>query len=69
MTTPDYTDIRLIPITAEHHAALTSADALQLVLTVRYVISAYEKAPPLTYTQAQAYATDTEWWRNEIADL
>ena len=69
MSHADFTDIRLIPVTAEHYAALTSADAYHLTLAVRYVISAYEKAPPLTYTQAQAYASDTEWWRNEIADL
>lgn len=69
MSQPEFTDIRLIPVTAEHHAALTSADAYQLTLAVRYVISAYEKAPPLTFTQARAYASDTEWWRNEIADL
>ncbi len=69
MSQPEFTDIRLIPVTAEHHAALTSTDALQLAFAVRYVISAYEKAPPLTFTQAQAYASDTEWWRNEIADL
>lgn len=69
MSQPEFTDIRLIPVTAEHHAALTSTDPVQLVLAVQYVISAYEKAPPLTFTQAQAYASDTEWWRNEIADL
>lgn len=69
MSQPEFTDIRLIPVTAEHHAALTSADAVQLTFAVGYIISAYEKAPPLTFTQAQAYASDTEWWRNEIADL
>lgn len=64
-----YTDIRLIPITAEHYAALISEDPALIVAAVMYVRQSYEKAPPLTFNQAIAYSTDVEWWRDEISDL
>lgn len=69
MTTPEYTDVRLIPMTAEHHAALTSTDGDQLARSILYIVQAYEKAPPMSIAQAFAYSHDVEWWRNEIADL
>lgn len=69
MTTPGYTDIRLVPMTAEVHAALMSEDALTIVKAVRFIVHSYEKSPPLTAAQAVAYNTDVEWWREELADL
>lgn len=64
-----YTDIRLVPMSAEHHAALHSDDAKVILAAVRYLIGAYDKSPPLTHSQALAYALDLEWWQNEIGDL
>lgn len=70
MTEPEpYTDIRLVPMTAEHHAALMSADPIQILLAVRFIIGSYEKAPPLTHAQAITYNADSEWWASEISDL
>lgn len=69
MTTSGHTDIRLVPITAEHHAALMSSDGLQILKAVRALIHAYEKAPPLTQSQAVAYSTDLAWWHEELSDL
>jgi hypothetical protein len=69
MTTDHYTDVRLVPITAEHQQALTSEDPLEILKAVRFVVQAYDKSPPLTLHQAIAYVHDVEWWRNEIADL
>jgi hypothetical protein len=64
-----YTDIRLIPMTAQHHAALTSEDAVEILRAVRFVIQAYDKSPPLTFQQAITYVHDVEWWRDQISDL
>lgn len=64
-----YTDIRLVPITAEHHAALLSEDASRILSAVRGLVAGYDKAPPLTHAQAVAYASDVEWWRDQISDL
>lgn len=69
MNTPRYTDVRLVPLTAEHHAALTGGDGKAFAQAVMFVIGAYEKAPPMSLAQAFAYSHDVEWWRNEIADL
>lgn len=69
MTSVGHTDIRLVPVTAELHAALMSEDAARILAAVRYLVTAYEAAPPLTLSQAAAYTIDVEWWRAEIADL
>jgi hypothetical protein len=69
MNEPPYTDIRLIPMTAEHQQALMSEDPMEILKAVRFVIQAYDRSPPLTFAQAIAFATDVEWWREEIADL
>ena len=67
--TDGYTDIRLVPVTAEHHAALNSTDPEQIARAVVYIIRGYEASPPLTIQQAAAYTTDVLWWRDEISDL
>lgn len=69
MSQHNYTDIRLIPITAEHISMLTSEDANQIVKAVRFVLQAYDRSPPLTIDQAMVYTHDVEWWRREISDL
>lgn len=69
MSETTYTDIRLVPITAEHHAALISEDPMRILIAVRSLVYSYEKAPPLTTTQALAYSADVEWWKQEISDL
>ena len=69
MTDPGYTDIRLVPMTNEVHAALMSENPEHILHAVRFLITAYEKAPPLTHHQAITYTADVEWWRDEISDL
>lgn len=69
MTTNTHTDIRLVAISSEIHAALTSTDGDQIAKAVLFLIHAYEAAPPMTAPQAIAYSQSIEWWRDETADL
>lgn len=67
--TNGYTDIRLVPMTAEHLDALNSTDPQRIATTVVYLIRSYEASPPLTHQQAMVYTTDLRWWQDEISDL
>lgn len=69
MTTNGYTDIRLVPMTAEHHAALLSTDPIRIAKAVVYITRSYDASPPLTIEQATTYTSDLAWWRDELADL
>ena len=67
--TPAFTDIRLIPLAAQHHAALMSTDPVAIAQAVTFIVKSYEHAPPMTDAQAVIWTETSAWWQQEIADL
>lgn len=65
----EHKDIRLIAVSKHHVEQLRSDSPEQIIQGVRYILLAYEEAPPLNHDTVDLFVRDMRWWREQTRDL
>lgn len=65
----DMYDLRLIPLNRTYRDKLASAKIEEVLEARRYILTAYERMPPLTDVQALAFTASVQWWEDLTSDL
>jgi hypothetical protein len=68
-TDSDLYDLRLIPLNRIYRDKLASPKIEEVLEARRFILTSYERMPPITDAQALAFTASVQWWEHLTSDL